>query len=259
MHCSPLNVASGILGSIIHLCSKRTLTQDIVRSKRFLLAVFCCNPKKYTINSREKEQRLDKVERVHLITRTVFDEDKETARKILNNLKDVRVTDYNYPGVKPEKKRVPNDLCQQAARDLNAINMKESEKGLKYPQRKEAVIELGNKILNRKTNKRAGVCDQCAAAVIASIFKEKKWSSHLELINTGAHAFVIARRKIGSDLKDTKTWGEAFIIDLWWENLFDEKVVEPSDIQAHLDSGIWKLQVKASWTPEEIRGKNKNL
>lgn len=98
-----------------------------------------------------------------------------------------------------------------------AAAMKGAAKGQKYGDSPEEIIQLGNDLLKKKS----GQCDHMAAAVIAKIVEHIRqggaWSSDVELVGNGGHAFCIMNRQ--GQLKDPKSWGnkekKPNVIDTW--------------------------------------------
>ena len=103
----------------------------------------------------------------------------------------------------------------------------------------------------RVNEKRMAVCDQCAQTVIY-FCHENHFSGPLEWIGipytgTAGHSIVVAHRDQGSDLHGSEeSWGNYFIIDLWYyclgmrQQAVYEKPIERSayyqaDIERHRD------------------------
>lgn len=88
-----------------------------------------------------------------------------------------------------------------------------------YKDNPEEIVALGQDLL---TN-RSGQCDSMAAAVIAKIVEKIRngfnWNSRVDLVGSGAHAFVVIGRPEGSDINSPKTWGQAILFDSWLARL----------------------------------------
>ena len=156
--------------------------------------------------------------------------DKEAAKRFLEELRQVKVVDNGYNFVAAKGQYVDPSDGRTAQISYQRAYAKARENGLTYHQDENAIVMLGksayldpsldSKYKTSLQNRKAGQCDHMAAAVIAKALQDPNWKSGLELVGNGGHAFVIAGRKPGSELRDPRTWGpNAMIIDAWLNNL----------------------------------------
>jgi hypothetical protein len=65
-----------------------------------------------------------------------------------------------------------------------------------------------------------GNCQQIMAAMFYVLKNSPSWSSPIELVRNERHHFlVVGRPDTTASIRDPRTWGNAWRVDLWWQNL----------------------------------------
>jgi len=177
--------------------------------------------------------------------------DVTIAKKVCKSFMDVKIADVDFsPNVRAAAKRKriggkslydivkknwdpkvhgPLTLSNKHEAALNNTKRFEKFGGIQLDHLKPAY--------NFVEKERYAVCESITAAVIYECKKLKGFAGRMEWIGifyptqhkkrdggyktvyTTGHSIVVAHRQAGSDLSDVRTWGNYFVIDLWYYNL----------------------------------------
>ncbi|MBX7067665.1 MAG: hypothetical protein K1X28_10595 [Parachlamydiales bacterium] len=143
--------------------------------------------------------------------------DLETIHRLAGEIVQQKLTIADadaYDFVATHKTYVDEHGSKHANLAMMAAGLRANSQKQKYSDSPEEIVRLGQDLLKKK----AGQCDHMAASVIAKIVEHIRnggaWSSDVELVGNGGHAFVIMNRQ--GELNNPRTWGKkAIIIDTW--------------------------------------------
>lgn len=148
------------------------------------------------------------------------------------------------------------ELCQRMQNDPYFPNYKHSHNTT--PKTADAWEGLG------KNTKKWGLgnCHQCMAAAFAGLKAVQGWSSSIELVRfeaghkSGHHFLVVGRPKPSVTFNQTTDWGNAFVVDLWLQNLH-----RPGDGKKKdgMEVGTWAGGVKDCSTDGYLIKNLKNI
>lgn len=119
----------------------------------------------------------------------------------------------SYKFLKTRGSYVNDHNTKKGSNAMLASGMRTAANGKAQKRTPEEILRLGKDLLTKKS----GQCDHMAAAVIAKVVehirKGGKWSSKIELVGNGGHAFVIMNRR--GSLDNPGCWCKAVIVDTW--------------------------------------------
>jgi hypothetical protein len=145
--------------------------------------------------------------------------DRATAEALLQKpeMRKIAVMDADTPGYNGSPGAIA--LCKRMEYDANFNSYKTSHSTL--PNTVDKWVGLGT----RTKKWGLGNCHQCMAAAFAELKAAPGWSSTIELVRfeaggkSGHHFLVVGRPKLSVPFGQTTDWGNAFVADLWLQNL----------------------------------------
>lgn len=145
--------------------------------------------------------------------------DRATAQTLLQKpeMRKIAVMDADTPGYDGSPGAV--ELCKRMQWDPNFPKYANSHMTL--PNTEEKWVGLGT----RTKQWGLGNCHQCMAAAFAELKAAPGWSSTIELVRfeaggkSGHHFLVVGRPNLSVPFSQTADWGNAFVADLWLQNL----------------------------------------